>query len=64
MTKRERILVVEDDPVVGALFEQLLPESGFDLEVAPTAGTVTRVEVDPSGNAPDIDRSNTFWPRG
>ena len=36
----------------------------YELDVAPTAGAVTRVEIDPGGYAPDIDRSNNFWPRG
>jgi hypothetical protein len=25
---------------------------------------VTRVEIDPAGYAPDVDRSNNLWPRG
>ncbi|HSH76267.1 MAG TPA: M1 family metallopeptidase [Longimicrobiales bacterium] len=36
----------------------------YDIEVAPTAGPVTRVEIDPVGYAPDVDRSNNIWPRG
>jgi hypothetical protein len=36
----------------------------IDLEVPPSAGSVTRVEVDPLGYAPDVDRANNFWPRG
>jgi hypothetical protein len=36
----------------------------YDITIEPSVGTVTRVEVDPSGYAPDIDRSNNFWPRG
>ena len=36
----------------------------YELDVAPTAGQVTRVEVDPGGYSPDIDRANNFWPRG
>lgn len=36
----------------------------YEIDVAPNAGTVTRVEIDPSGYAPDVDRSNNFWPRG
>jgi hypothetical protein len=36
----------------------------YDIELAATAGTVTRVEIDPAGFAPDIDRTNNFWPRG
>jgi hypothetical protein len=35
-----------------------------ELEVPPSAGAVTRVEIDPSGYAPDADRSNNFWPQG
>ena len=26
--------------------------------------SVTRVEIDPSGYAPDVDRANNLWPRG
>lgn len=36
----------------------------YEIDIAATAGAVTRVEVDPSGAAPDVDRSNNFWPRG
>jgi len=36
----------------------------YEIQVAPSAGAVTRVEVDPAGYAPDVDRSNNFWPRG
>jgi hypothetical protein len=36
----------------------------YEIEVEPSAGAVTRVEVDPDGYAPDVDRSNNFWPRG
>ena len=32
--------------------------------VPATAGRVTRIEIDPSGYAPDVDRSNNLWPRG
>ena len=38
--------------------------STYEIDIAPSAGAVTRVELDPSGIAPDIDRSNNFWPRG
>ena len=38
--------------------------SEYEIEVPPEAGSVTRVEIDPSGYAPDVDRSNNFWPRG
>ena len=36
----------------------------YEIQVAPSAGAVTRVEVDPGGYAPDVDRTNNFWPRG
>jgi hypothetical protein len=36
----------------------------YEIEVAPEAGPVRRVEIDPSGYAPDVDRSNNYWPRG
>jgi aminopeptidase N len=36
----------------------------YEIQVPPSAGAVTRVEVDPAGYAPDVDRSNNFWPRG
>jgi hypothetical protein len=36
----------------------------YELDVAPAAGAVTRVEIDPNGYSPDIDRTNNFWPRG
>lgn len=36
----------------------------YDIELPAGAGQVTRVEVDPEGYAPDVDRSNNFWPRG
>lgn len=35
----------------------------YQIDVAASAGAVTRVEVDPTGYAPDVDRSNNFWPR-
>ena len=36
----------------------------FEIEVPAGVGSVIRVEVDPSGYVPDVDRSNNFWPRG
>ena len=36
----------------------------YEIEIAAVAGRVTRVEIDPDGYAPDVDRSNNFWPRG
>jgi hypothetical protein len=42
----------------------LMGNDEYELEVAPSAGAVTRVEIDPEGYAPDVDRTNNFWPRG
>jgi hypothetical protein len=36
----------------------------FEIPVEASAGTVTRVEIDPAGYAPDVDRTNNLWPRG
>ena len=36
----------------------------FQITLEPSAGAVTRVELDPAGYAPDVDRSNNLWPRG
>jgi hypothetical protein len=36
----------------------------FEIPVSADAGRVTRVELDPQGYAPDVDRANNFWPRG
>ena len=36
----------------------------FEIVVPGSAGTVTRVEIDPDGTSLDADRSNNFWPRG
>jgi hypothetical protein len=36
----------------------------YVIEVPASEGAVTRVEVDPSGYTPDVDRENNFWPRG
>jgi len=36
----------------------------YQIELGPDAGTVSRVEIDPAGYAPDIDRANNLWPRG
>jgi hypothetical protein len=35
-----------------------------EIPVPASAGSVTRVEVDPLATAPDVDRTNNFWPRG
>jgi len=42
----------------------LAGNSTYEIEIEPSAGSVTRVEIDPVGYAPDVDRSNNFWPRG
>ena len=34
-----------------------------EIEIPASAGSVTRVEVAPSGYVPDADRSNNIWPR-
>jgi Peptidase family M1 domain len=36
----------------------------YEIELGPETGTVTRVEIDPDGHSPDIDRTNNLWPRG
>lgn len=36
----------------------------YRIDIEPSAGTVTRVEVDLQGYAPDVDRTDNFWPRG
>ena len=36
----------------------------YEIEIPREAGSVVRVEVDPDGYAPDVDRTNNFWPRG
>ena len=38
--------------------------SVHEYSVPEGAGRVTRVEIDPMGHAPDVDRSNNIWPRG
>ena len=35
-----------------------------EIPVTAQDGRVTRVEIDPAGFAPDVDRANNFWPRG
>jgi len=35
-----------------------------ELELSPDVGSITRVEIDPDGVVPDVDRANNFWPRG
>ena len=36
----------------------------YTITLEPSAGAVTRVELDPDGYAPDVDRANNLWPRG
>lgn len=35
-----------------------------EIDLPAAVGSVTRVQLDPDGYAPDVDRSNNFWPRG
>ncbi|MEX0842883.1 MAG: M1 family aminopeptidase, partial [Gemmatimonadota bacterium] len=39
-------------------------ETRHEHVVPASAGRVTRVEIDPTGYAPDVDRGNNIWPRG
>ena len=55
----------------GSRLEEVIPvehwldgNTRFEIEVPRGAGSVTRVEIDPAGYSPDVDRSNNFWPRG
>ncbi len=36
----------------------------YEITLDPGVGAVTRVELDPAGYAPDVDRANNIWPRG
>jgi len=36
----------------------------YTITLEPGDGAVTRVELDPAGYAPDVDRANNIWPRG
>lgn len=36
----------------------------YEIDIAASAGGVRRIEIDPAGNSPDIDRSNNIWPQG
>lgn len=38
--------------------------TSYDIELDASLGAVRRVEIDPAGYSPDVDRSNNFWPRG
>lgn len=42
----------------------LAGNSTYEIDVAATAGAVRRVEIDPDGVSPDVDRDNNMWPRG
>ena len=46
------------------VYHWLAGNDHYEIEVAPAAGSVMRVELDPGGYAPDVDRQNNFWPRG
>lgn len=36
----------------------------YTIPVEAGSGRITRIEIDPAGYAPDVDRTNNFWPRG
>ena len=38
--------------------------TSYDIEVPASAGSVTRVEINSRGYAPDVNRRNNIWPRG
>ncbi len=40
----------------------LAGNTSYEIDVG--RETVTRVEIDPAGYAPDVDRANNLWPRG
>ena len=46
------------------VYHWLAGNDHYEIDVAPAAGSVMRVELDPGGYAPDVDRQNNFWPRG
>jgi Peptidase family M1 domain len=35
-----------------------------EIDLPASVGTITRVQLNPEGYAPDVDRTNDFWPRG
>ena len=53
-------ILVEEIPVE----HWLAGNTTYEVPVPADAGRVTRVELDPDGFAPDVDRANNFWPRG
>jgi len=61
-----RIRTASGDPITHQIpvAHWLEGNTTYDIDVPASAGPVTRVEIDPSGYAPDVDRSNNFWPRG
>jgi aminopeptidase N len=54
------VSILEDVPVE----HWLAGNKTYEIAVPADAGRVTRVELDPSGLTPDVDRQNDFWPRG
>jgi hypothetical protein len=42
----------------------LAGNTSYEIDIASTAGAVSRIEIDPAGSAPDVDRSNNIWPQG
>jgi len=52
--------ILEDIPVE----HWLAGRNTYEIAVPADAGRVTRVDLDPDGYVPDVDRQNDFWPRG
>jgi aminopeptidase N len=55
----------------GGVLEKEIPVSYWlqghrtaDIVLGKEVGSVSRVEIDPAGDVPDVDRTNNFWPRG
>jgi aminopeptidase N len=53
-------VLIEDIPVE----HWLAGKTTYEVPVPADAGRVTRVDLDPDGYVPDVDRQNDFWPRG
>ncbi len=63
-----RVIITLDD---GSVLERVVPVrhwlNGYvsaSIAVPPGRGTVIKVEIDPDGVSPDIDRANNVWKRG
>ncbi len=44
--------------------EWLKSDGRVEVQLPAAVGAVSRIELDPEGYAPDLDRTNNFWPRG